>query len=99
MIKNIIFSLVLALGVGSASYSPRRVVIYNDYSDTSSFQEAYVLSNDELEYAEVFGVNDTYDYIKYTATHSRRIILETSTNTSATVHVLFSLLQRVLVML
>ncbi len=87
MIKNIIFSLVLALGVGSANYSPRRVVIYNDYSDTSSFQEAYVLSNDELEYAEVFGVNDTYDYIKYTATHSRRIILETSTNTSATVHV------------
>lgn len=87
MIKNVIFSLVLALGVNSTNYGPRRAIIYKDYSDTSSFQDAYVLSNDELEYAEVFGVEDTYDYIKYTATHSRKIILETSTNNNETVHV------------
>lgn len=87
MIKNILFSLALALSVGSTSTGPRRVVYYPDYTDTSSFSDAYVLSNDELEYAEVFGTDDTYDYIKYTATHSRKIILETSANNNATVNV------------
>lgn len=87
MIKNILFSLALALSVGSTSAGPRRAVYYPDYTDTSSFSEAYVLSNDELEYAEVFGTEDTYDYIKYTATHTRRIILETSANNNATVTV------------
>lgn len=48
---------------------------YPDLGDTTSFDDAYEFTYDELEYSENFGVNDQYDYVKYTATYSRNVFL------------------------
>lgn len=51
---------------------------YEDIDDTSSMRGSYDLTHDTvngLRYAEVFGVNDTYDYVRYVAPYSRSVLL------------------------
>lgn len=52
---------------------------YEDYDDTTSMRGSHELTHDTvngLHYAEVFGVNDTRDYLKYTAPYTRSVLLD-----------------------
>lgn len=55
--------------------SSSRGVIYIDENDTTSFANCGELSEDSLEYAEVYGDVDVYDYVSYTAAYTRNIFL------------------------
>ena len=55
--------------------SSSRGVIYIDENDTTSFANCGVLSEDSLEYVEVYGDVDVYDYVSYTAAYTRNIFL------------------------
>jgi len=55
--------------------SSTRGVIYIDENDTTSFANCGVVSEDSLEYAEVYGDEDVYDYVSYTAEYTRNIYL------------------------
>ncbi len=73
------YLLTAALLAASAGVSDKSSEItpqssyYPEIDDTSSFAKAYELTYDELEYSEVFGTNDSYDYVKYTAKYTRNI--------------------------
>ena len=71
MITRLLLAIVMTTALWT-SIEPRSG-IYEDYADTTSFPTAYDISQTDLGYAEVFGRNDSYDYIKYTATYSRSI--------------------------
>lgn len=84
MITDILLAaaLVTASSVGNGIVEPTSVdesstrgVIYIDENDTTSFANCGELSEDSLEYAEVYGDEDVYDYVSYTAAYTRNIYL------------------------
>ncbi len=79
MLANYLLTAALLAASAGVSDKPTEISpqssYYPEIDDTSSFAKAYELTYDELEYSEVFGVNDSYDYIKYTAKYTRNIYL------------------------
>ncbi len=80
MLTNYLLTAAILAASAGVSETPTEIVpqssYYPEIEDTSSFGNAYELSYDELEYAEVFGVNDTFDYVKYTATYTRNVYFD-----------------------
>lgn len=78
MITNYFLATALLMSVpaniGGGVSSPNGNVYY-DEADTDSFETAYELSAEERQYAEVYGRDDKYDYVKYTAKYSRHVFL------------------------
>lgn len=85
MIIRLLLTIAMTAALGT-SVQPNSG-IYEDTEDTTSFNTAYDVAESDLIYAEVFGQNDSYDYIKYTATYTRSIFLmvNVSDNKFATV--------------
>lgn len=85
MITRLLLAIVMTAALGT-TVQPNSG-IYEDTEDTTSFNTAYDVSQSDLIYAEVFGRNDSYDYIKYTATYSRSIFfsVDVSDNKTATI--------------
>lgn len=54
--------------------------VYQDVADTTSFSDADVLSMNKLEGTQVFGDDDIYDYVKYTAAYTRHVFLDITCN-------------------
>ena len=84
MITDILLAaaLVTASSVSNGIVEPNNVdesstrgVIYIDENDTTSFANCGELTEEDPEYAEVYGDEDVYDYISYTASYSRKIFL------------------------
>lgn len=96
MLTNYLLTAAILAASAGVSETPTEIVpqssYYPEIEDTSSFGNAYELSYDELEYAEVFGVNDTFDYVKYTATYTRNVYfsLYATDNKIATVYIYIS---------
>ena len=55
--------------------------------DTTSFSDAYPMTYNGFYYAEEFSSNDTYDYVKYTATYTRNILLHVTTSNNCKIEV------------
>ena len=55
--------------------------------DTTSFSDAYPMTYNGFYYAEEFSSNDTYDYVKYTATYTRNILLHVKTSNNCRIDV------------
>ena len=84
MITDILLAaaLVTANSVGNGIVEPTKVeesstrgVVYDDENDTTSFVNCGEVSEENPEYAEVYGEHDVYEYVSYTATYSRKIFV------------------------
>ena len=64
-----------------------RLIVYDDLNDTTSFNDAVVLTPNSLTNSQVFGQNDTFDYLKYTAAYSRHVFLNVNCDNSKRVTV------------
>lgn len=74
-LKFFLSLLMLAALPGGSISNPNG---HDDLDDSTSFRSAYEFNHEDvngMHYAEVFGVNDTYDYIKYYANYSRSVLL------------------------
>lgn len=67
--------------VAENEISPR-LIVYDDLNDTTSFDNAAILTANDLTNAQVYGENDSYDYLKYTAAYSRHIYLDATCDNS-----------------
>lgn len=73
--KVLLAFVLLALVPGEEAVSPD---YYVDMEDTSSFRNAHLFEHGVqygMDYAEVYGINDNYDYLKYVAPYSRCVYL------------------------
>lgn len=61
-------------------------VVYDDPTDTTSFAYCGTIT-ERGEYAEVYGVNDVYDYISYTAAYSRTYFLRSDVSDNAVMRI------------
>lgn len=87
MLKELLIPALLVTATPTDQISPR---YYIDYQDTTSFSDAWELTHEDeysLSYAEVYGVEDTYDYVKYTAPYTRCVLLTVSTNSTCIITV------------
>lgn len=90
MITNYLLATALLMSVpnnASGGVSSPNGNVYYDEADTESFETAYELSYEETQYAEVYGRNDKYDYVKYTAKYSRHVFLTTFATDNMMVYV------------
>ena len=73
MLLKFILSLFILAALPGGSGEVTNPDYYEDYEDTTSKWDAWELTHDglrTLSCAEVYGVNDTYDYVTYTSPHS-----------------------------
>ena len=61
-------------------------VVYDDPTDTTSFANCGTIT-ERGEYAEVYGVNDVYDYISYTAAYTRTFFLRSDLSDNAAMRI------------
>ena len=79
MLKELLIPAILMSASPTEQVQPRYLI---DYEDTTSFETAWELTHEDsysLGYAEVFGIGDDYDYIKYTAPYTRCVLFVVST--------------------
>lgn len=79
MLKKILIPVLLMSASPTDQVQPRYII---DYMDTYSYESAWELTHDStysLSYAEVYGMQDDYDYIKYTAPYTRCVMFLFST--------------------
>lgn len=79
MLKELLIPAILMSASPTEQVQPRYLI---DYEDTTSFETAWELTHEDsysLGYAEVFGIGDEYDYIKYTAPYTRCVLFMVST--------------------